>query len=204
MRDCRWTMLALFTCLLRLLKLNQSAGEVHGVQEDNWLAVGADAGLARAGDGSAHLLHAVTRRVGIAHFVADMVHAATGVLLQELCDRRVLAQWSEQFDLSVGEFDKDSDNAMLRQRYRLGHLRTQNITIDGRGLLHILRSNGHVVQPPDHVDIVKDDGAKRQAPYSHAISTRVTGFLPQASAAARRAARRTLSANSWSCPRRRL
>src|SRR5271170_5948625 len=62
-----------------------------------------------------------------------------------------------------------------------GHLGPQRVAVKRGGFFEVERGDGDVVELADHVSITV---------------TRVTGFLPQASWAARRAARRTFSASA--------
>src|SRR3546814_7939105 len=56
-------------------------------------------------------------------FEADVVLSARRVLLEELHDRRVLAQRLDQLDLAVGRIDEAHTHALRRQVERLVDLR---------------------------------------------------------------------------------
>src|SRR5882762_3722656 len=75
-----------------LLELDERAGEVLGAQEDHRLAVRPDAGLAIAQHAGAGTPEPVAGGEDVLDLEADMVDAARRVALQELADRRALAQ----------------------------------------------------------------------------------------------------------------
>src|SRR3546814_3450668 len=91
------------------------------MDEDDRRSVRADAGFAQ------HLcalcLHLGLGGVNIGHFEADVVLSARRVLLEELHDRRVLAQRLDQLDLAVGRIDEAHTHALRRQVERLVDLR---------------------------------------------------------------------------------
>src|SRR3546814_7609070 len=68
-------------------------------------------------------LHLGLGGVNIGHFEADVVLSARRVLLEELHDRRVLAQRLDQLDLAVGRIDEAHTHALRRQVERLVDLR---------------------------------------------------------------------------------
>ena len=89
------------------------------MQEQHRLAMRADLRLAVAEHPRAGRHQPVARGQDVVHLVADMVHAAGRVLLEEGGDRRALAQRFEQFDLGVAGVDEDDRHAVLGQRLRL-------------------------------------------------------------------------------------
>ena len=89
-----------------------------GMQEQHRLAVRADLRLAVAEHARAGGLQLVARGEDVVDLVADMMHAAGRVLLEEGGDRRALAERLQQLDLGVAAVDEHDRDAMLRQRLR--------------------------------------------------------------------------------------
>src|SRR5918993_3657885 len=86
-----------------LLEFDERAVKVLGVQEKHGFSVGSDLRFARAQHPGPRIHKPVAGSRNIVHLVADMMHAAVRVLLQELGDGRVLTQGFQEFDLSVGQ-----------------------------------------------------------------------------------------------------
>ncbi len=76
--------------------------------------MGADLGVAVAQHAGALLFQFITRGQDVVDLVADVMDAAVRKLLQELGDRRVVAQRLQEFDLGVREGDENDGDAMLR------------------------------------------------------------------------------------------
>src|SRR5260370_12858374 len=73
---------------LRLLDLDQRPAKILGVQEQHRLAVGADLRLPVAQDPRAGRLEPLPRGPDVVHLVAQMMHAAVGIAVQEVFDWR--------------------------------------------------------------------------------------------------------------------
>ena len=69
------------------------------MEEQHRLAVRTDLGLAIAEHPRAFLHQRITRRENVRYFVADVMNAAVGVALDELRNRRVLAERLYEIDL---------------------------------------------------------------------------------------------------------
>src|SRR5262245_58358036 len=90
---------------LRLFELGQRAEKILGVEEQHRLAVRADLRVAVAENAGTLRLELVARGDDVVDLVADVMDAAVAVLLQELGDRRVVAQRLQEFDLGVRQVD---------------------------------------------------------------------------------------------------
>src|SRR5882724_8182090 len=94
--------LPLFGIMLsRLLDLDQGSAEILGMQEQHWLAVGADLGLAVPQHARAALTQTIARRSDVAHLVADVVNAALRSAREKIGNWRALAERGDQLDLGV-------------------------------------------------------------------------------------------------------
>src|SRR5262245_64990921 len=89
----------------RLFDLDQRAAKILRVQEQHRLAVGADLRLAVAEHARALRLEPLPRGADIVDLVTEVMNAATGIAVEEVCDRRRLPQRLEAFDLGVGRGD---------------------------------------------------------------------------------------------------
>src|SRR5580693_2554833 len=72
---------------LNLLELDQGAAEILGMEEQYRLVVSAEFGLAVAKHARAFGLELVARGNDVFHLVADMVHAASRIALEEVAHR---------------------------------------------------------------------------------------------------------------------
>src|ERR1700722_13881599 len=90
-----------------LLELDEGAGEILGVQEQHWLVVRPDPGLAVAENARALRLEPVARLEDVVDLVAHMMHAAARVALEEGRNGRCRAERLEQLDLGVRQLDED-------------------------------------------------------------------------------------------------
>src|SRR5208282_1555125 len=134
-----------------LLDLDQRAGEVFRVQEQDRLAMGADLRLAVAEHPRALGLELVAGGDDVSDLVAEMMHAAFGIALEEFCDRRIGAQRMQQFDLGVGEFDERHRHAVVGLGLRGGDMRAERLAIGPRGRFKIGDGDSDVVQFSDHI-----------------------------------------------------
>src|SRR5262245_42288080 len=90
-----------FSCLFQL---QQRAGEILGMQEQDRLAMGPDLGLAVSQDASASRLQPVTRDNDVVDLVADMMDTARRILVEKARDRGGITQRRQKLDLRVGQF----------------------------------------------------------------------------------------------------
>ena len=97
---------------LCLLDLDQRAGEVLGVQEQDGLPWAPIFGLPSPSRRKPLAL-SWSRVAIMTHLVTEMVHAAVRVALEEFRDRRVRAQGVQQFNLGVGQLDEYDRHAMV-------------------------------------------------------------------------------------------
>src|SRR5438128_379933 len=89
-----------------LFQLDQRAAEVLRVQKQNGLAMSACFRFAVAEYTRALRLERIAGGADVRHFVADMVDAAVGILLQKFRNWRTLAQRLQQLDLRIGQRDE--------------------------------------------------------------------------------------------------
>src|ERR1044072_2619699 len=82
----------------------QHAAHVLGMDEEDERAMRADARLAE--DARALSLEFGLGGVDLGHLEADVMLPAERVLLEELHDRAILAEWLNQLDLVVGRVDE--------------------------------------------------------------------------------------------------
>src|SRR6185437_11844810 len=83
---------------LNLLQLDQRAAEILGMEEQHGLVVGAELGLAVAQDARPFALELVAGGDDVLDLVADMVHAARRIALEEIAHRRVSAIGLQELD----------------------------------------------------------------------------------------------------------
>src|ERR1041385_9415299 len=102
-----------------LFQFDKRADKILGMQEDHGLAMRADARLARSGNRGALRPQLVPSSVNVFDFIADVVHAAIRILLEEIRDRRIVAQRLEQFDLRVAEIDEYRRHTVIGLRHFL-------------------------------------------------------------------------------------
>src|ERR1700678_674260 len=121
---------------------------------------------------------AVARDDDVVHFETEMMDPAARIAGKKIGDGRIVAQGRQQLDLAAGKFDEHRGDTMQGLGHRRGDLGAQHIAIDRYGFVEIGCGDRYMVELADH---------------NSTTVTRVTGFLPQASCAARRAARRTAS-----------
>ena len=85
-------------------------------------------------------LQPVAGRQDIIDLVADVMHAAIGVLFQKLRNGRILAQAVRSNSILVfGKFDENDRHAMVRQCLRLGHRGPKCVAVYRAGGLQIRR-----------------------------------------------------------------
>src|SRR5262249_55725132 len=101
-----------------LFEFNERAAKVLRVKKQNGFAVRADFRLAVAKNARALRFERVTGGTDVRNFVADVMDAAVGILLEELRDGRFGAEWLQQFNLGVGKRNEHGRYAM----FGLGHL----------------------------------------------------------------------------------
>src|SRR5689334_14525861 len=133
-----------------LFQFDKRADEILGMQEDHGLAMRADARLARSGNRGALRPHLVPSSVNVFDFIADVVHAAIRILLEEIRDRRIVAQRLEQFDLRVAEIDEYRRHTVIGLRHFLRDISAQRVAVDLRSLLDVIGRNGDVIEPAYH------------------------------------------------------
>src|SRR5271155_427147 len=80
-----------------------------------------------------------------------MVHPAGRIPVEESTYWRCFTQRLEQFDLGVGELDKDDRDPMGGQRVRLGNPGAQRLTVDGARGGKARDHDRNMVQSPDHM-----------------------------------------------------
>src|SRR6185437_2206204 len=159
------------------------------MKKQNGLAVRSDFRFAIAEHARALSSERVAGGADVRHFVADVMDAAVGILLQELRDGRVFAERLQQFDLRVGKCDEHSRDPMLRLRDLRRHLGAQGVAINHGRLGDIADGDGDVVETTDH-----DCPRIRQLHHTVNTCTWHIGFLPQRWATAARTPRRSASA----------
>ena len=86
----------------------------------------------------------------VGHLVAEVVHAAVRVALQEGGDRRGVAKRLQQLDAGVRQIDEDDADAVLRQRLRRGDLRAERSAIEARRRVKVRNRDRDMVQPAEH------------------------------------------------------
>jgi hypothetical protein len=91
----------------------------------------------------------ITRRQDVVDLVTDMMDAAVRVLLDELRDRRGVAQGLDELDLGVRQGHEHGDDAVLRKRHRLRHFCAAG-AINLRRLQRVRHRDGDMVQASDH------------------------------------------------------
>src|SRR5689334_7891071 len=91
---------------LHLLELDQGAEEILGMEEQDRLAMGAEARLAIPQDPRPLPGQPVARGADVGDLVADMVDAAAGIAGEESGDRRRLAERMDELDLGIGQLDE--------------------------------------------------------------------------------------------------
>ena len=94
----------------RLHDFREDAAHVLGVDEEHGRAVRADAGFAE--DACAFGLELGLGGVDVGDLEADVVLAAERVLVEELRDRRIVAERLDQLDLAVGRIDEADADAL--------------------------------------------------------------------------------------------
>lgn len=97
-----------------LLELNQDTSAVLGVQEDNRVAVGTDLGLGVDGRDAAGL-NLGQSVLNVVDLQADVVHASTRVLDQEVSDGALLSKGLKQLNVGIAEEDEDGGNSVIGQ-----------------------------------------------------------------------------------------
>eukprot|EP00439_Symbiodinium_sp_Y106_P089250 s1_g1786.t1 len=102
---------------LSLFQFDQGAEKVFWVQEDDRLAMGADARLARSGDGDTMVGHLFTSCVNVFNLDADVVNATLGILGQEASDGRIVAQRLQQLQFGVAQINKDRRYPVIGLRH---------------------------------------------------------------------------------------
>ena len=112
--------------------------------------MGAGLGLATAEDAGAPLFQAVPGGDDVVDFVADMMHSARRVALQEPGEGRIRAQRRDELDRRVGEGDEDHGDPVFRQVLGLRHPGAQGVAIDGARRLQVGHRDGHVIESADH------------------------------------------------------
>ncbi len=120
------------------------------MEEEDRQAVRTDLGFAVAEDAGAGLGQRACGRGKIGDFEADVMHAASGVVGEEFCDRRVVAERRHQLELGVLELDKDHGDAVLGQIVRVVHVGAELVAVLGCGGGEIGDSDGDVVEAADH------------------------------------------------------
>src|SRR6185312_5500078 len=165
-----------------------------GMEEQHGLVVGAELGLAVAQDARPFALELVTGGDDVLDLVADMVHAARRIALEEIAHRRVSAIGLQELDLGVVEDHERHGHAMRRQGHGIRYLGAQRVTVNRCRLLHIGHDDGDVVEPADHAPLPPQILIK-------CIS--VTGFFPCQARSERRTASRAASRNAASSRRSR-
>ena len=133
--------------MLSLLDFDKRAGKVLRMQEEHGLTVRPDLGNAIAEHPRAFPDQTIARRNDVRHIVADVMNAAVRITLQEFGNRGSFSQRLNEFDLGVGQSDKDGDDAVLGQRHCGRYLGAKCRAIDFGGLLGIPNRNRHVIQP---------------------------------------------------------
>ena len=88
-------------------------------------------------------------RMDVLNFVADVMHAAAGIAVQEFLHRGTLAQWMQQLDLGVGQLDEHSGHAVVRQGRRLCHRSPERVAVQGRCGREIGHHDGNMIQLTD-------------------------------------------------------
>ena len=113
--------------------------------------MGADLGLARAQHPRAGGFQVIARRDDVIDLIADVVDATRRVLFQKAIDRAVIAQRMQQFDLGVGQFDKDHGHPVIRFGLRRADLGAKRVAILIRRRIEIRHGDGHMVKTSDHL-----------------------------------------------------
>src|SRR6476659_10385333 len=140
--------------LRRLHDLGEDAAQVLGVDEEDQRPMGADARLTE--HAGALGLELGLGGVDVGHLEADMVLAAERIALEELHDRRVLAQRLDQLDLRIGRVD-EADADALRGEVEGGAMRlgAEHGPIGVEALLDRRRRNADMVEAAEfHWSIV--------------------------------------------------
>jgi len=133
---------------LIFFEFGQHAVTILGVEEDDGLAVGADAWLLgqEADLLGLQLLH---RLLDVVDFDADVVHSSRFVLVQEGGDGAFVAQGMQEFELRVAQVDEHHRHAVGGQVLRIADGRPQNVPVENSGLFEVGHDDGNVVQVPE-------------------------------------------------------
>src|SRR5689334_7473848 len=114
------------------------------MDEEDWRAVRADP--RRTKDPGAFFLESFQRLIDVLGFETDMMLSARRILLEELHDRRILAERLEQLDLRIWSVDKADSNALDGKLERLAvRLGPEHAAIELNALLNRRRCDADMI-----------------------------------------------------------
>src|SRR5689334_13228630 len=120
------------------------------MQEQNRLAVCADLRLAVAEYARTLRLERIARGADVRNLVAEVMDAPIRVTLEKFGDRRVGTERLEQFDLGIGQRDKNRRHPVVGLWHPRRHLGAERFAIDLRCLGYVAHGNCNMVETADH------------------------------------------------------
>ncbi len=137
------------------------------MQKQHRLAVGANSGFAVTEDAGAGFKEHVSRETDVGNLIADMVHPAAGIGLQEFRDWGIGSERVKEFDLRIGQFDKHGSHPVLRQVLWCGNFCAEQIAIGRSRRFEISNDDGDVVEASDHFYLTVLPEFHHQLPGGH-------------------------------------
>ena len=136
---------------LKTVELDQGAAEIFRVQKQDGFIVSTVPRFAIPQDACARRDELIAGADDIVDFVTQVMGAPVGITLEELRDRRILAQWVQELYFRIRKLDEYGGNTVRRQVHGFCYLSTERITIHGRGRFKIRNDDCDVVQFTYHV-----------------------------------------------------